>query len=194
MSVEPRQRSPCMLAPDYGVYETPGGGTQLDDDLLTGRSTALTFDNRMDTTRHIETGIPQGSPASPILFLLYVQPLFVELDGIHGLWTPSFIDDIALVVQGRRAVRNASRLEEAAKIAFEWADNHCVAFGDSKTELIHFHRKCTPKNRPPDTARLALERVTLPNGTIVSQPADNEGIRWLGIWFDRRLNFKYYVR
>jgi hypothetical protein len=171
------------------------------ESFLTNHEMALAFDNRMDPFLPVDTGIPQGSPASPILFLIYIQPLFVERVGIHGLWTPSFMDDIALVVQGRSAVWNARHLEEAAKVAFEWAEHHCVAFDDGKTELIHFHKHHTLKEpdtdappRPPHRDRLALEKATLPHGTVVSQPADDEAVRWLGIWFDRRLNFKYHIR
>jgi hypothetical protein len=51
--------------------------------LLTSRSTALSFDGRTDQQRPITTGIPQGSPASPILFLLYLHPLFDTLRDSH---------------------------------------------------------------------------------------------------------------
>jgi hypothetical protein len=114
------------------------------------------------------------------------------------------MDDLALVVQGRSAARNARRLEEAARVAFDWANNYCVTFDDSKTELLHFHRHGTRQRKsrgndaPPrilvTTAFNALEKVTLPDGTVVSQPADDTAVRWLGIWFDRRMNFKYHIR
>jgi hypothetical protein len=37
---------------------------------------ALSFDGQTDRQCLVSTGIPQGSPASPILFLLYLRPLF----------------------------------------------------------------------------------------------------------------------
>jgi hypothetical protein len=174
------------------------------ESFLTSRSTAITFDNRTGDTHPINTGIPQGSPVSPILFLLCIQPLFIELDGIYGLWVPSFMDYLALMVQGRSAARNARRLEEAARVAFDWANNYSVAFDDGKTELLHLHRHRTRQrkfrgNDPPPrilvtTAFNALEKVTLPDGTVFSQPADDKAVRWLGMWFDRRMNFKYHIR
>jgi hypothetical protein len=70
--------------------------------FLSDRTTALSFDGRTDTQRPIQTGIPQGSPASPILFLIYLRPLFDALQSAYPtLWTPSYIDDVALVVHGR---------------------------------------------------------------------------------------------
>jgi hypothetical protein len=70
--------------------------------------TALSFDGHTDIQRPINTGIPQGSPASPILFLIYLRPLFDALSNAHPtLWTPSYIDDVALVTHGRTREENA---------------------------------------------------------------------------------------
>jgi hypothetical protein len=63
---------------------------------------ALSFNGRTDIQWPVATGIPQGSPASPILFLLYLRPLFNSLQLHHAnIWSPSYIDDIALVAQGK---------------------------------------------------------------------------------------------
>src|SRR6202049_3495906 len=42
------------------------------DHFLLKRTTALAFDGRKEDLSPVLTGIPQGSPASPILFLLYL--------------------------------------------------------------------------------------------------------------------------
>jgi hypothetical protein len=109
--------------------------------FLTDRTTALSFDGQTDSQRPIMTGIPQGSPASPILFLIYLRPLFDALQTTHPtIWTPSYIEDVALVTDGRTREGNARVLEAAAKTAFDWAQNNAVAFDDSKSEMLHFHR------------------------------------------------------
>ena len=72
-------------------------------------------------------------------------------------------------------------LEEAVQTAFQWADENAVKFDDNKSELIHFQRQRRP----------ALETITLPNETVIS-PA--ETVRWLGVWLDRKLNFKTHVQ
>ena len=85
----------------------------------------------------VPTGIPQGSPASPILFLLYVCHLFDELNRQQPLcWTPNGIDGVPLVVTGKTRAHNARQLEAAARVAFQWANNNAVAFDDSKTEWL----------------------------------------------------------
>jgi hypothetical protein len=56
---------------------------------------ALSFDGRIDIQWPVATGIPQGSPASLILFLLYLHPLFDSLQLHHpNIWSPSYIDDV----------------------------------------------------------------------------------------------------
>jgi hypothetical protein len=87
------------------------------------------------------TGIPQGSPASPILCLLYCCPLFNELTIRHPCsWTPSDIDDIAIVVQSKSKSYNAHCLEAAARTACKCAANYVVRFDDSKSEMLHFDK------------------------------------------------------
>jgi hypothetical protein len=49
---------------------------------------ALSFDGRTDIQWPVATGIPQGSPASPILFLLYLRPLFDSLQLHHSNGDP----------------------------------------------------------------------------------------------------------
>jgi ribonuclease HI len=55
---------------------------------------------------------------------------------------------------------------------------------------MHFHSK--RENTITDN-----ERVTLPNSTIVSpgtRGLDTDTVRWVGIWFDRKLSFRHHVK
>jgi hypothetical protein len=135
-------------------------------------------------------GIPQGSPASLILFLIYLHPLFDALQSAHPtLWAPSYIDDVALVTHGRTREDNASALEATARTAFRWANDNTVAFDDNKSELLHFHR--TQQDTTPDAIN-----VQLPNGIVLkpgTQGGQKDVVRWIGIVFDRKLYFTHHV-
>jgi hypothetical protein len=61
--------------------------------FLEERSIRLAFDSQIEDFSEVETGVPQGSPISPILFLIYIRDLFQNLKDVYPL---SYIDDIAL--------------------------------------------------------------------------------------------------
>ena len=75
--------------------------TQWVETFLSERIASLSFDKDSEKMSPIYTGIPQGSPVSPILFLFYVSPLFKMMRLKHPHVTcPSYIDDICLLVEG----------------------------------------------------------------------------------------------
>jgi len=59
------------------------------------RQIKLALDGKTGEASPVDTGIPQGSPAAPILFVIYLSGVFHEVEvaapGIRGL---SFVDDI----------------------------------------------------------------------------------------------------
>jgi hypothetical protein len=125
------------------------------------------------------------------LFLVYLRPVFDALQSAHPmLWTPSYIDDVALVVHGRTREEDARALEAAARTAFNWAQANAVAFDDSKSEMLHFHKSRTDEHNDGTNVRL-------PNGTIVTPGTEGgktDVVRWIGIYFDRKLSFSHHVK
>jgi hypothetical protein len=129
--------------------------------FLMGRSMALSFDGRTDIQWPVAIGIPQGSPASLILFLLYLCPLFDNLQLHHpNIWSLSYIDDVALVAQGKTREGNLRALEAAARTAFQWVQDDAVAFNDAKSEMLHF---CHSRQ----DVVTEETRIWLPHGTVV---------------------------
>jgi hypothetical protein len=106
-------------------------------------------------------GILQGLLASPILFLLYLCPLFNILKTAHPtLWVPSYIDNIALVTHGRTCNYNAYILKKATQTAFKWANKNAITLDDHNSEILHFHY--ARQDTIPDTIN-----ITLPNSMIM---------------------------
>jgi hypothetical protein len=60
--------------------------------FIEDRKLRLSFDNNIEEFSLINTGIPQGSPISPILFLIYIRDLFNSKFIIYL----SYADDISL--------------------------------------------------------------------------------------------------
>lgn len=68
----------------------------------------------------IRTGIPPGSPVTPILFLLYLAPLFDVLENNYPDTTcPSYSDDVGVLLIGKREAANSKILEMMATTCVE---------------------------------------------------------------------------
>jgi hypothetical protein len=156
--------------------------------FLMEQTMALSFDGRTHIQWPMAIGIPQGSPASPILFLLYLHPLFDSLQ-IHdpSIWSLSYIDHVVLVAQGKIREGNSRALEAAAWTAFQWARDNTVVFDDAKSEMLYFHRSrwdiITEETK-----------IQLPHGMVVEpgiRGGKSDVVWWIGIFFDRKLIIKY---
>ena len=69
--------------------------------FMQSRKIKLIFDNKAGNFQHIESEIPQGSPVSAILFMLYMRHLFPKIRMHYSAKSPSFIDDVAIYVENK---------------------------------------------------------------------------------------------
>ena len=148
--------------------------------FLEGRTARLRFDGEMSPRRPIRSGVPQGLPLSPILFILYIASLYRALQEVEGTVTVGFADDMNIISIGRNPEQARGRLETAWKVCKDWSIKSGLCFNPVKTELIHF-----TKERNPTPVDIRIE-----NTTIWSW----EHVRFLGIWLDRKLNWKKHTQ
>ena len=90
--------------------------------FMTKLSINLIFDKHKSKTYYIESRIPQGSPFSPILFLIYIRYLFPKIRMKFNAHSPSFIDDVEIYDENKTAKQNCKEIEIIVKTAFDWAD------------------------------------------------------------------------
>ena len=90
------------------------------ESFLTDRTVQLIIDGCKNQERKIDTGIPQGSPVSPILFLIYISGVFYKVqEVIPAVTSLSFVDDLGSIGSGRSIKEIGKILERVAKAVIE---------------------------------------------------------------------------
>lgn len=148
--------------------------------FITGRTVTIrTTEGETLPEISLSCGTPQGSPISPIIFMLYLSPLLRlgEEDRRFG-----YADDVATLATGTTAASAAQRLQKEIDLSLSWGAANMISFDPAKAELILFYRK--------DEQVLDFPTILLGDTPIKLQNT----IRWLGVFLDSKLTFKRHVR
>jgi ribonuclease HI len=148
------------------------------DSFLSDRSTTLKLQEYTAPSAPIQTGIPQGSPLSPILYLFYNADL-IEACKTENTEAVGYIDDASILAVGPTAQRNCKTLKAIHQKAEKWARQHGSQFAPAKYELVHFTR---------DPRKNTTHPLRLPQATIDASPS----CRYLGVQMDTRLRWDYH--
>jgi hypothetical protein len=159
----------------------PGWVLRWTQSYLAERSATLVFDGEESEPIPVEAGVPQGSPLSPILFILYIATLYEAIEAAHpGIGIIGFADDTNLLAISRDPAANARRLERVWETCERWARTRGMQFEPGKSELVHFTRARAP---PQASVRL---------GASIVKP--EESARFLGVWLDRKLRWNCHLK
>ena len=140
------------------------------------------MDGEDGTPMEMETGLPQGSPVSPVLFLLYIADLGKTVEQRSpptvGL---SFVNDITWIEKGDTPQEVATKLRRRARETLQWADHNAVQIETDKTEAIFFS-KSRKKRTKAKRIRFDLR------GQEVQ--FNQKATRWLGVFIDSQLTLR----
>jgi len=150
--------------------------------FMTGRKVKLVLDGVEGEAYKVDTGIPQGSPAAPILFIAYLSGIFEEVERrCEGVKDLSFADDISWWAEGKEDQEVAAKLPKAAEVACGWASRNGVTFDHKKSEAMLFSRK---RKEPTGVVKAGGREIQF----------NKEATRWLGIWLDSHLTLRDHQR
>ncbi|KAL8391941.1 hypothetical protein RB595_002230 [Gaeumannomyces hyphopodioides] len=123
-----------------------------------------------------DCGLPQGSPASPVLFMLYIAEILPKAKAVRY----GYADDLGICVTAGTPEGCSRKAGATVTQILRWGRANKVAFDPGKCELMHFSRR-----RNPTTPAVTAEGLTIQQTT--------GALRWLGVLFDQRLNFGPHV-
>lgn len=109
--------------------------------FLADRSTVISFDMFKSEVYQTTTGIPQGSPLSPILYLYYNADLIETCNQEPNTLATGYIDNITILQQGSSIKETYNRLEKVIQRAIIQAKKHASVFAPSKFQLTHYTRR-----------------------------------------------------
>lgn len=143
--------------------------------FLTDRTATIRLQDFLTEAAKLACGLPQGSPLSPILFLLYTLAIYQTLGQIRSF---GYADDIAMLFSGAALADTTLQATHAIDTLQAWGAANAVTFDAEKTEIMHFigRRKDLLDDLP-----------TITHGE--REIRCKKAMRWLGIWFDPQLNF-----
>ena len=127
---------------------------------------------------NIEVGVPQGSPLSPTLFLVFVDDLLQDLE--HMVRIQAFADDLLLwdIMTYRGAV--PLKIQEALSVVEQWSRVWGLTFNVAKCQVIDISQFRV-------VSRLQLQMYNI----FVPQVKE---FRYLGVWVDSSLSWSRHIR
>lgn len=144
--------------------------------FMDGRSARVRYQDTVTPSSPLLCGLPQGSPVSPILFLLYTEPIY-RLSNPQGRF--GYADDTAILSIGDTVEETSIMASSSIDEMVRWGASNGVSFDPKKTEVMHFSR-CKLRTAP-----------AVRHGDVEKHP--EPALRWLGIWLDSRLSFRLHV-
>lgn len=145
--------------------------------FLSDRKTYLSFNGFDSNPFSLTRGLPQGSPLSPLLYLLYNTSLLSITNTHSFLDSVGFVNDVVVLSAAVTQHELRTKVQHLADEKINWARRHGAISDVTQSKWLIF----TQSDINPDLAITFGNRPNL-------QPESEA--RWLGVVLDRNLSFK----
>jgi hypothetical protein len=155
--------------------------------FLKDRTVKLRFNGTTSDPFDFTTGTPQGSPVSPVLSIIYTSPLLHKMRDWKKSSLGMYIDDGVVFACGHSWEEIEITMRNGYNICTEWLTRAGLNVEPDKTELLFF-KKSRDRSVPPSYIHLPLPALR----TYYRVQATTT-LRYLGFFFDSKLNWQYHV-
>ena len=153
--------------------------------FLTNRKVRVRLEDSTTAFFAVACGTPQGSPLSPVLYMLYLAELLNQDSALRF----GYADDICLYRASATLEENVELLARDVRGIIQWGNENKIFFTLEKLEMIYLTTRkeaSAPILRVNDSLVISLI-------TTVPKAGQHPALRWLGVWFDRKLRFRRHV-
>jgi hypothetical protein len=149
--------------------------------FLDNRTASIEIENTISRSFLLKSGTPQGSPLSPLLYIIYTSDSMnnIHQHTEHGL----FADDTALWSASNTITNLKHRLQSSANEFRNWCSSWKLTIQPTKTELLYFSPH--PRKKYKNKIEIEVEDVFIKPST---------SSRYLGVIFDHKLDWKTHVK
>jgi ribonuclease HI len=145
------------------------------ESFLDGRQTTVRIDDFVSPAFDIKIGLPQGSPLSVILYIIYNNSLLIkDFSLVNDRVSIGYVDDVVHLVAAKDPVDARKTLGKEGERSLEWGRRYGAIFDKKKAQFMWFSRKPLPN-------------FTFALGDQVLTRA--ESVKWLGIFLDPKLSY-----
>lgn len=149
--------------------------------FLTDRTLQVFYRGCWSRKVGLQAGTPQGSPLSPLIYLIFVNDLPQEIVDL-GLSLSQYADDTALWTAAYTVAFGISKLQKGLNFLEGWCRRWRVKLNGDKSKLLIISRL---REKTSETPCLQLfDDIIKPVPTA----------RFLGVEFDSRLNFAPHIQ
>ena len=161
-----------LLLKRLDIVGIPADVVSLIDTWLSGRISYVSIDGDNSYFIAMDTGILQGSILGPILYAIFVAPLF-DLEKLSN-----YADDNFIVRWNSCIEKLIVDMQKSLESITKWLRDSGLMVNESKTEICLFHR-----------SNIKIINVTINNITVKSTPQMNV----LGVTFDSKMQWTEQV-
>ena len=160
---------------NYGIR---GVANQWFSSYLSNRYQSVVLNGEISTRKPITCGVPQGSILGPLLFLIYINDMYLA---VQSSTVYHFADDTNLMCSSTSLKKLRIAVNKDLNLLYEWLCANRLSVNTGKTEFIVFR---PPRHNPAVRLTLKFNKIKLFESTK---------IKYLGLILDNKLNWKAHI-